>query len=66
MRKLILIIILTLTSCSVEERIKEHSYTEEWYIEQGVEYQVYKTKNNRKYIIVLNKKETNFKRKYIN
>ena len=57
---------LSLTSCtSVEDRIKEYSYTQEWYYTEAMRYQVYKTKSGRKYIIVLNNRQTNFKRKYI-
>jgi hypothetical protein len=52
-------------SCDVEKRIYEHSYTQEWYYENGTRYQVYKTRIGQRYIIVLNKKETKFKRKYI-
>lgn len=61
---LTLLLLITLTSCSVEQRIKEHSYTDEWYHEKGQRYQVYKTKKGRHYIIVVNKK-VNLKRKYI-
>lgn len=57
---------LSLISCtSVEDRIKEHSYTKEWYYTEAMRYQVYKTKSGRKYIIVLNNRQTNFKRQYI-
>ena len=57
---------LSLISCtSVEDRIKEHSYTQEWYYTEAMRYQVYKTKSGRKYIIVLNNRQTNFKRQYI-
>ena len=60
------ILILTCLSCtSVEDRIKEYSYTQEWYYTEAMRYQVYKTKSGRKYIIVLNNRQTNFKRKYI-
>lgn len=66
MKQLLLILIVILfTSCSVEQRIKDHSYTDKWYYENNVRYQVYKTKRGNHYIIVLNKKESNFKRKYI-
>lgn len=54
-----------LISCSVEQRIKDHSYTQEWYYTEAMRYQVYKTKSGKRYIIVLNKKQTKFKRKYI-
>jgi hypothetical protein len=63
---LTLLAILTLTSCSlVEDRIKEHSYTEEWYYIDTMRFQVYKTKSGKKYIIVLNEKQTRYKRQYI-
>lgn len=62
---LTLLLILTLTSCSVEQRIKEHSYTSEWYYIDTMRFQVYKTKSDRKYIIVLNEKQTKYKRQYI-
>jgi hypothetical protein len=53
------------TSCSVEQRLKEHSYTNEWYYIDTMRFQVYKTKSGKKYIIVLNEKQTRFKREYI-
>ena len=52
-------------SCYVEKRIYEHSYTLEWYYENGTRYQVYKTRTGQRYIIVLNKEQTKLKRKYI-
>ena len=66
MKYLLLILITTLTiSCSVEQRIKDYSYTDEWYFVDGFRYQVYKTKSSSRYIIRLNKRQTLFKRKYI-
>jgi hypothetical protein len=67
MRKILLILILIiLNSCKpAEERIYEYSYTYDWYILNNQRYQVYLTKNHTKYILVLNKKETKFIRKYI-
>lgn len=57
---------LFLSCANVEQRIKEYSYTEDFYFDSnGQRYQVYKTKKGNKYILVLNKKETNFKRKYL-
>jgi hypothetical protein len=53
-----------LISCSVEQRIKEHSYTNEWCYIDKTRFQVYKTKLGKKYILVLNKKQTRYKRKY--
>ena len=66
MYKLILIFCIVLSSCStVEDRIKEHSYTTIKYNKNGDFYQVYRTKKGSFYIIELNKKETKFKRKYL-
>lgn len=62
---LTLLAIVTLMSCSVEQRIKEHSYTQEWYYIDTMRFQVYQTKSGRKYIIVLNEKQTKYKRQYI-
>ena len=68
MKKLLLIFVgvLAMSCSSVEERIKDYSYTDEWYYVNTERYQVYKTKSGARYIILLNKKETDFKRKYIN
>lgn len=53
-------------SCNVEKRIHEYSYTNEWYYDtDGTRYQVYQTHSGKRYIIVLNKQQTKFKRKYI-
>lgn len=67
MKKLVLIFIgvLAMSCSSVEERIKDYSYTEEWHYIDTMRFQVYKTKAGRKYIIVLNNRQTNFKRQYI-
>ena len=66
MKQLLLILIVILfTSCSVEQRIKDYSYTDEWYYIDTMRFQVYKTKSVKKYIIVLNEKQTKFKRQYI-
>jgi hypothetical protein len=66
MKKMLLIIIAILSiSCSVEQRIKDYSYTDEWYYIDTMRFQVYKTKSGKKYIIVLNEKQTRFKREYI-
>lgn len=60
------LILLSLTSCSAEQRIYKHSYTDSWYYsDKGERYQVYQTARGTKYILVLNKKETKFIRKYI-
>jgi hypothetical protein len=68
MKKLVLIFmgVLAMSCSSVEERIKDYSYTDEWHYIDTMRFQVYKTKAGRKYIIVLNNRQTNFKRKYIN
>ena len=67
MKKVLLIFgLFLLTACSVEQRIKDYSYTDEWYYIDTMRFQVYKTKAGRKYIIVLNNKHTKFKREYIN
>ena len=66
MKNLIIIIAaLLMISCSVEQRIKDHSYTEEWYFKGNTRYQVYKTKQGKRYIIIVNKRNTNLKRYYI-
>jgi hypothetical protein len=66
MKKLILLFLFfTLVSCDVEKRIYEHSYTNEWYYIDTMRFQVYKTKFGKRYIIVLNEKQTKFKRQYI-
>jgi hypothetical protein len=66
MKYLVIILIAILSiSCSVEQRIKDHSYTDEWYYIDTMRFQVYKTKSGNKYIIVLNEKQTRFKRQYI-
>ena len=62
---LLIIIAILSISCSVEQRIKDHSYTNEWYYIDTMRFQVYKTKSGNKYIIVLNEKQTRFKRQYI-
>ena len=66
MYKLILIFCIVLTSCkTVDERIKEYSYTTMKYNKKGSLYQVYQTKKGSYYIIELNDKETKFKRTYL-
>jgi len=66
MKNLILLFLFfTLVSCDVEKRIYEHSYTNEWYYIDTMRFQVYKTKFGKRYIIVLNEKQTKFKRQYI-
>jgi hypothetical protein len=66
MKKLfVLLTFLSLASCSVEQRIKDYSYTNEWHYTNDGRYQVYQTKGGKKYIIIINKKETKLPRKYI-
>jgi len=66
MKKLIILFLFfTLLSCEVEKRIYEHSYTDEWYYIDTMRFQVYKTKSGKRYILVLNEKQTRFKRQYI-
>jgi hypothetical protein len=62
---LTLLVLILLTSCTVEQRIYKHSYTKEWYYTSAQRYQVYKTVTGTRYIIVLNDEQTKFKRKYI-
>ena len=62
---LLLLVLILLTSCNVEQRIYKHSYTNEWCYTDNERYQVYKTALGTRYILVLNAKETKFKRKYI-
>ena len=62
---LLLCLLCVPLSCDVEKRIHDFSYTDEWYYENGTRYQVYQTYSGRRYIIVLNKEQTKFKRKYI-
>jgi hypothetical protein len=58
--------LILLNSCNAEQRIYKHSYTDSWYYsDKGERYQVYQTARGTKYILVLNKKETKFIRKYI-
>lgn len=67
MKYFLLILIANLSiSCSVEQRIKDYSYTNEWYYDGTIRYQVYRTKSAKRYIIRLNKRETRFKRQFIN
>lgn len=70
MKKNLIIVIISLyiilIGCKpAEERIYDSSYTKDWYYLDGQRYQVYQTKKHTKYILVLNKKETQFIRKYI-
>lgn len=63
----VLLLLLSLLSCSsIEERIKEHSYTEYWYYHGGIRYQLYKTKYlKRYYIIIYDENKEDLRRKYI-
>lgn len=62
---IIIISALTFSCATVEERIKDHSYTDKWYHIDSMRFQVYKTKSGKEYIIILNESETKFIRKYI-
>ena len=60
------VLLFLFTSCNAEQRIYKHSYTDSWYYsDKGERYQVYQTTRGTKYILVLNKKQTKFIRKYI-
>ena len=62
----ILLLLSSLFSCkSVDERIYDYSYTDEWHYIDTMRFQVYQTRNGRKYIIVLNNRQTRFVRQYI-
>lgn len=67
MRKILTsLTILLLISCKPADlRIKNHSYTDLWHSYKGERYQVYQTVKGNKYVLVLNKKQTKFTRKYI-
>ena len=52
-------------SCSVEQRIHCWSYTNEWHYENKDRYQLYKTLDGRKYIIMINEDEDKLIRKYL-
>lgn len=63
---LITLTFLTLTSCaSVEERIKDNNLTNEWYYIDTMRFQVYKTDYGKRYIVVLNNRQTRYKRQYL-
>ena len=65
MRRLIIILVLVLSSCSVEQRIHRWSYTADWYWKDGSRYQVYKTITGRRYIIVTDTTRFELERQYI-
>ena len=68
MRKILtLLTILLLIGCKPAElRISNYSYTDSWYYaDKDTRYQVYQTAMGNKYILVLNKRQTKFIRKYI-
>lgn len=64
-KQLIILLFLIATSCSIEQRIKDYSYTNEWYYIDTMRFQVYKTKSGKRYIVVLNEKQTRYVRQYI-
>ena len=65
---LTLLTLFILIGCKPTElRISNYSYTDYWYYaDKDTRYQVYQTAMGNKYILVLNKKQTKFIRKYIN
>lgn len=65
MRLLALALLLALSSCSVEERIYQWSYTEDWYWKGDDRYQVYKTLGGRRYIIVIDTVRLELEREYL-
>jgi hypothetical protein len=66
MKVILILLALVLFSCkSAEESIKDYSYTNEWHFENGQRYQVYQTKDGTQYVLVLNKRESKFIRKYL-
>jgi hypothetical protein len=66
MKKLLIMLAFTLISCSsIEDRIKNNNYTNDWYESDNVRYQVYRMDNNNRYIIILNKRKSRFIRKNI-
>jgi hypothetical protein len=67
MRKIILLLIITsFFGCKpVEQRIYDYSYTANWVFDNNQIYQVYKNSTNDEYILVLNKRQSKFVRKYI-
>jgi hypothetical protein len=65
-RLIIILLIVLLNSCkTVEERIKDSNLTNEWYYIDTMRFQVYKTDNGKRYIVVLNNRQTKFVRQYI-
>jgi hypothetical protein len=65
-RLIIILLIVLLNSCkTVEERIKDNNLTNEWYYIDTMRFQVYKTDNGKRYIVVLNNRHTKFVRQYI-
>jgi hypothetical protein len=69
MKYLILITILTLTSCGMSQdpcvRLHNWNYTDEWFFQGDERFQVYKTWTGKRFIYVLNTDSTHFKRKTI-
>ena len=61
---LLALLILT-TSCSIEKIIQRLTYTNEIYYKDSEMYNVYKTSRGTRYIIILNKEQTNFKKHYL-
>lgn len=65
MKKLVLLGLFFMCSCSVEERIMSWSYTDQWHWKGNDRYQVYKTAAGRKYIIVIDEEKLVLKREYL-
>ena len=61
----LLVVLILTTSCSIEKRIQRLTYTNEIYYKDSEMYQVFKTNRGRRYIIILNKEQTNFKKHYL-
>ena len=61
----LLVLLILTTSCSIEKRIQRLTYTNELYYIDSEIYQVYKTSRGKRYVIILNKEQTNFKKHYL-
>ena len=61
----LLVVLILTTSCSIEKRIQRLTYTNEIYYKDSEMYQVFKTNRGRRYIIIINKEQTNFKKHYL-
>jgi len=61
---ILLILLILTTSCSIEQRIQRLTYTNELYYIDSEIYQVY-TSRGKRYIIIVNKEQTKFKKHYL-